>query len=363
MTALLAALVAALVTALLPRWDRRGLLAPRLAQGTRLLPRVGGPALLVALVLAPVLISLTSRELADALQSHRRELTGLLIAATLIVALGILDDRQELSFKAKFLGQAVAAAVLFIFDYRLDRIAFPWGPALDLGPFSPVVTLLWLVFITNAVNLIDGKDGVAAGVCILAGAALAVVADNSGQLWVAGALLAITGGAAGFLPFNWPPATRLLGDSGALLLGLMLAALAIKGAKGPEGAVFISIPAIALGFPVADTVLAFTRRILDQRNPFRGDLDHIHHRLEQSLGLGPWGILMPLYALSALFAGAALALHFIENDGAETLVLVAFLFVVCFSLYRLGYARSLWESSLLRSLRGRRERLEAPQQD
>jgi len=265
---------------------------------------------------------------------------------------GILDDLRELDFRPKLLGQGVAAAVLYLFGYRLETIAFPWGPPLALGYLTPLLTILWLVFFTNAINLIDGKDGVAGGVCILAGLALAIVAYHVGQRWVALELVALVAATAGFLPFNWPPASRLLGDSGALLLGLALAALAIKGTVGPQGAVFISIPALALGFPLVDSLLALTRRALEGQNPFRGDLDHIHHRLEQALGLGPWRILLALYSLSALFAGAAVALHFIEAAPVEVAVFTLFLLSVALILHRLGYTRSLRESALLRALRG-----------
>src|SRR5262245_54027823 len=165
-------------------------------------------------------------------------------------------------------------------------------------------------------NLIDGKDGLATGVGIFAAAALAAVAANTNHPAVALLFVGLAGAGLGFLPFNLPPASLFLGDGGALVFGFLLSTLSIRGATGGGEEVFVAVPLLAMGFPVLDTLLAAARRVLDRRDPFRGDRDHIHHRLE-ALSLGPRGSLALLYALSASFAAAALATHYIDSLAIE----------------------------------------------
>ena len=313
--------------------------------------RVGGLAIFAAFLLVPLLVCLVSSDLTDLLASQKRETAGLLGAALMILLLGLLDDLREVDFKIKFLVQTAAAALVFVIGYRIEDVALPWGATFSLGWAAPVLTILWLVFLTNAMNLIDGKDGIATGVAIIVAVPLAFIAADVDNPLVAAQLVAIAGACAGFLPFNLPVASRLLGDSGALLLGFLLAALAIKGSIGVSGSMFISVPVVALGFPILDTLLAFVRRLADLRHPFAPDLDHIQHRLEQR-GLGDRAVVLSLYALCILFSGAALTIHYLEATAAEFLAFFAFGAAITAVLSRLGYARSLWNSVSLVSLRG-----------
>jgi UDP-GlcNAc:undecaprenyl-phosphate GlcNAc-1-phosphate transferase len=313
--------------------------------------RVGGLAIFAAFVLAPVLASLASSDLSDLLASEKGETAGLLGAALMILLLCLLDDLREVDFKLKFLVQIAAAALVFVIGYRIEDVSLPWGVTFSLGWTSPVLTVFWLVFLTNAMNLIDGKDGIAAGVALIVAVSLAFIASDVNNPLVAVQLVAIAGACAGFLPFNLPVASRLLGDSGALLLGFLLAALAIEGSIGIGGSMFISVPVVALGFPILDTLLAIVRRVADLRHPFVADLDHIQHRLEQR-GLSDRAVVLSLYALCILFSGAALTLHYFEATGAELLAFFAFGAAITAVLFRLGYASSLWNSSSVTALRG-----------
>ena len=312
--------------------------------------RVGGLAIFAAFLLAPLLVCLVSSDLTDLLASQKGETAGLLGAALMILLLGLLDDLREVNFKIKFLVQTAAAALVFVIGYRIEDVALPWGATFSLGWAAPVLTILWLVFLTNAMNLIDGKDGIAAGVAIIVAVTLALIAADVDNPLVAAQLVAVAGACAGFLPFNLPVASRLLGDSGALLLGFLLAALAIEGSIGVTGSMFISVPIVALGFPILDTLLAFVRRLADLRHPFVADLDHIQHRLEQR-GLSDRAVVLSLYGLSILFSGAALTIHYVEATGAEFLAFFAFGAAITAVLFRLGYASSLWNSASVASLR------------
>jgi len=342
----LAAAVAWVLTALLPL---RALARPAEARiGRR---RVGGLAVFAGLLVALLLATLVSSDLADLIDADRKETAGLLGAGLMILLVGLLDDLREVNFKVKFTVQAAAAGLAFLVGYRIEDVSMPWGASFPLEWAAPIVTILWLVFLSNAINLIDGKDGLAAGVAIIGALPLALIAHNVDRPLVAVEFVALAGACAGFLPLNLPTASRLLGDSGALVVGFLLAALAIEGSTGVTNSMFVSVPIVALGFPILDTVLSFTRRIIDLRHPFLRDLDHIQHRLEGT-GLSDSGVLFALYGLCLLFAGAALTIHFVEAVVAEFLAFFAYFAAILLVIFGLGYARSMWRATAMESMRG-----------
>jgi UDP-GlcNAc:undecaprenyl-phosphate/decaprenyl-phosphate GlcNAc-1-phosphate transferase len=309
-------------------------------------PPLGGVAILAAFAVAPFLAAAIS-DRADFYFSERRlEFLGFLGAASLVFATGLIDDWRAIKPWQKLAGQSIAGLAVFGAGYQLSTIGLPWGGSFEMGILALPATVLWIVFFTNAFNLIDGKDGVATGVAMMAAASLAVIAANTHHPAIALLLVGLTGAALGFLPFNLPSASMILGDAGALLVGFLLASMAIRGTTGVENAVFLSIPVLAMGFAVLDTTLSAIRRLLDRRHPFTGDKDHIHHRLE-ALGVSPTGILVLVYLLSALFAGAALATHYLHSFILEALIFLAVAATVAFVLIRLGYLVSLWNSKSL----------------
>ena len=313
--------------------------------------RVGGLAVFAGFLAALLLASLISSDLADLVHAEDTETAGLLGAGLMILLVGLMDDLREVNFKIKFVVQAAAAGLAFLAGYRIEDVSMPWGASFPLEWAAPIVTIFWLVFLSNAINLIDGKDGLAAGVAIIAALPLALIAHNVDRPLVAVEFVALAGACAGFLPLNLPTASRLLGDSGALVVGFLLAALAIEGSTGVTNSVFISVPIVALGFPILDTTLAFTRRIIDLRHPFLRDLDHIQHRLEGT-GLSDAGVLFALYGLCLLFAGAALTIHFVESTVAEFLAFFAYGAAILLVIFGLGYARSMWRATVMQSMRG-----------
>jgi UDP-GlcNAc:undecaprenyl-phosphate GlcNAc-1-phosphate transferase len=342
----LAAAVAWALTALLPL---RALARPAEARiGRR---RVGGLAVFAGLLVALLLATLVSSDLADLIDADRKQTAGLLGAGVMVLAVGLLDDLREVNFKVKFAVQIAAAGLAFLVGYRIEDVSMPWGASFSLEWAAPIVTILWLVLLSNAINLIDGKDGLAAGAAIIAALPLALIAHNVDRPLVAIEFVALAGACAGFLPLNLPRASRLLGDSGVLLIGFLLAALAIEGSTGVTNRVFVSVPIVALGYPILDTALSFTRRIIDLRHPFLRDVDHIHHRLEGT-GLSDSGVLFVLYALCLLFAGAALTIHFVEAVAAEFLAFFAYFAAILLVIFGLGYARSMWRATVVQSMRG-----------
>ena len=315
-------------------------------------PRWGGVAIFLTFALTPFIASAVSGKASELFSPKSGDFLAFLGACGLIFAVGFVDDWKVLGWRPKLLAQVAAASAVYAAGYSIDEIGLPWGPEFALGPMAPVATVLWIVFFTNAINLVDGRDGVAVGVSILAAATLAQVAANADHPTVALLLVAMAGAGLGLLPSNLPPASVYLGDSGALLLGFILGSLSIRAATGASDAVFVAVPVVALGFPILDTLLAVLRRGLDQRHPLLGDQDHIHHRLEVA-GFGPRGLLVVLYAVSALFSGAAILLHHLQVFALEVAVLVGTALLVAAILTRLGYLLSLWNSASVVWLRRR----------
>ncbi len=313
------------------------------ARGLEERPRWGGVVLFVSFALTPYLASALSNHAAELFEPRSGDFLGFLFAAFLVLMVGMFDDLRVASWKQKMAVQIVAASAVYAAGYSIERVGLPWGPEFSLGWVGAPVTVLWIVFFTNAVNLIDGRDGVAAGVAILAAVTLAVIGAHAHHPTVALLLVAIAGAGLGFLPWNLPPASLYIGDSGALLLGFLLGSLAIRATTGPADAVFVAVTVIALGFPILDAVLAPLRRMLYHRHPFSRDEDHIHNRLEE-YGFGPRGLLVVIWGISALFSGAALLLHYIDWFVSEALVLLGFIVAVTLILSRLGYVVTLWNS-------------------
>jgi len=229
------------------------------------------------------------------------------IPACLIFALGIYDDLRGAGPYLKFAVQAVAAVMLFAGGMRVLDLplifgshSLPWFVGLPL-------TVLWVVAVTNAFNLIDGLDGLAAGSALFSTMVFFVV-SLVGHSWL-GSLISVTlaGAILGFLRFNFNPATIFLGDSGSLFIGFMLSAMALAGAQKAPTFVAVAIPVVSFGLPILETLLSIIRRLISGRPIFTADREHIHHKLLQ-MGFSHRQVVIVLYAVSALFAMLSLFL-------------------------------------------------------
>lgn len=313
--------------------------------------RVGGLVIFTAFALTPFIAAAVSPTVSDYVLPKWREIVGLLAAAFLVSSLGYLDDVREIGWLQKSGGQIAAGVILYALGYRLGDVSLPGGGSLALGPLDLPATVLWIWLVSNAVNLIDGHDGVAAGVTALTAGAMALVAWDLDHFLVAILFAALAGAVAGFLPFNFPNASRFLGDSGAMLLGFLLAALAISGFVDETGRIPLYIPTIALGVPLLDIGLAFSRRLLDGRHPFHADLDHVHHRIERMLGFGPRRLALSLYAFSGMFALAAVGLHALRGTPWVGLIGLGLLLLVGTFVWRLQYHLTVLDSLTVRRVR------------
>jgi len=214
----------------------------------------------------------------------RNMLLGIFMGGTMMALLGMIDDVVSLPPKAKLAGQLVVAAVFVHFGVRIGFLTHPTSGIFFLPTWVTIgITVFWIVGLTNAINLLDGLDGLLAGVSGISAAFLCVVSIMKGQMLVAMMLAALSGSALGFLRYNFNPARMFMGDTGSLFLGVMFASLSIMGALKLPTTVAFLIPVLIMGLPVLDTTMAIIRRAARKRPIFAPDKEHLHHQL---LGLG-----------------------------------------------------------------------------
>lgn len=194
--------------------------------------------------------------------------------------LGLYDDFKGLKAVQKLAVELVIATILFYIGFRIELVTLPFFPeSINVGVFSYPLTILWIIGISNAINLIDGLDGLAGGVIAIVSITIIIICVINKYIFPAIIISALLGGITGFLPYNLYPSRILMGDSGSLFAGTILATLSLKTAhKAPLG-IALMIPIIFLAIPVMDTGISFIRRLVSGKNPLKGDDDHIHHRL------------------------------------------------------------------------------------
>jgi UDP-GlcNAc:undecaprenyl-phosphate/decaprenyl-phosphate GlcNAc-1-phosphate transferase len=272
----------------------------------RVIPRLGGVALTGGWSLSLLLFLLVGEF--PTTDPPQRQLFGVVLGGLILCVIGAVDDVRGLRAVHKLMAQVLVAVLAYGCGFRIEAIALPFMGPLSMGVFALPVTVIWIVGITNAVNLIDGLDGLAAGVCFFAALTSFVVAYVSGNTFVALLLAALMGVLAGFLFFNFNPARIFMGDSGSYFLGYVLASLSLTGALQQKASTAVSllVPMIALGLPIFDTLLAMLRRFLERRSMFAADRGHIHHRL-LDLGLTHRRAVIVLYGVCVVFTASAIA--------------------------------------------------------
>lgn len=273
------------------------------------IPRLGGIA--VYLVLAAVAsllfvrttpIFVTNGPIGDA---QIRLMMGVFLGSALLFIVGLVDDLRGLSPITKSVAQVIAAGIVYYFGFRIDSIALGYGEGVAVGFLEIPLIFLWIVGLTNAYNFIDGLNGLAAGVAVVAASTIVIVSLALGNFFVLLPAVALAGAMLGFLPYNFPKAKTFLGDSGSLSIGFLLAVLSVLGSKNDAGAVLAIIPILAVSLPIMDATLAILRRWL-RKVPLSGaDARHIHHRL-LALGMSPRRTTMILWLLSIGMAGFGL---------------------------------------------------------
>ena len=266
----------------------------------------------------------------------RSHLEGLLLGGLLVLSLGAFDDRWGLSASPKLVVQIAAAAIAISFGYQIDHLTDPISRQVWYFPtwLIWVVTTLWIVVVTNSINLMDGLDGLATGIAAIIAVTLTFIAWQGNHL--AGVLVgvALVGALLGFLPYNFPPARIFVGDTGALFIGYSLSLLALEGYQRVTLLTFI-VPLLALAVPLIDTLLSILRRMRRRANIMKADRLHIHHRLLESEGSHRSAVLS-LYFLTACFC--IIAGSFTRLEGYAALLFLGAVVLLTLRLLRnLGF--------------------------
>jgi UDP-GlcNAc:undecaprenyl-phosphate GlcNAc-1-phosphate transferase len=285
------------------------------------IPRLGGLGLALGIAVGVVVphVSASAVIVSPYLPDLSHE-WALLVAGLIILVVGFVDDTRSIGPRVKLMGQALAVLALYLGDIRIRTIevmslsldlgqpSLPlgaYGYAIDLAPASLAVTMLWFLGCMNVWNLIDGMDGLASGVGLLVSGTLTLVAIHNENAEVAILAVALAGSLAGFLLYNWHPACIFLGDSGSLLIGLLIGVIGVQGSmKGPS-AISILFPILAMGLPISDTAMAIFRRWVRNLPLSAADRRHVHHLLI-GLGLNPRQAALMLYCFSGFLCGAVL---------------------------------------------------------
>lgn len=247
----------------------------------------------------------------------------ILISAAIVVLTGLIDDIKELTPKQKTLGITIGALIIYyLADIGFHTINIPFIGTFQLGWLSLPMTLIWILAITNAVNLIDGLDGLAAGVSMIALATIGLVSYfflPGYGVFLAILIFSLIAAIVGFFPYNFHPATIYLGDTGALFLGFMIAVFSLQGLKN---ATFISVltPMFILGVPITDTVYAMIRRMFNKQPISSPDKMHLHHRL-LSLGFTHRGAVLTIYAMALAFSFIALLMNHASTSATILLII------------------------------------------
>ena len=264
------------------------------------IPRMGGLAIFFGFILSVLLyVQMTP------------QLRGMLLGGVIIVVLGIFDDIYALGAKFKLAVQIVAALVAVLSGNVIQILSnpniFSADPWWELGWLSYPVTVLWIVAITNAVNLIDGLDGLACGVSTISALTMLVISLAVADAPVAIVMAALAGGCIGFLPYNLNPAKIFMGDTGSTFLGYILAVVSIQGLFKFYTIISFAVPFLMLGLPIFDTCFAFIRRIAHGQSPMHPDRSHVHHRLID-MGFNQKQAVAVLYVVSAILGLSAVVL-------------------------------------------------------
>ena len=305
------------------------------------IPRTGGIAIFVGMWALVIPVLMLDNVIGDSFRMMQDKILAFMIGGAAIFGLGLVDDIRGLRASAKLVVQIIVAIGMCAAGIRMDEVALPGFGTIEFGLAAWPLTVLWIIAITNALNLIDGLDGLAGGIAAIVCMVIAALAMMAGEPVMAILMLALLGSVLGFLVFNFNPARIFMGDCGSLFLGFSLATASTMCAMKTATVVAMAVPALAMGVPVFDMVFSMVRRLLARRSPFAPDQGHIHHRL-LDLGFSQRHAVLALYAVTSLVA--ALAVSVLASRDSWALVVCAVLATVLLGVFRLAGAVRLRES-------------------
>lgn len=299
-------------------------------------PRLGGIAVYLACIITMSFFMLFNKSLPGA-DAHR--LIGVFFASLLIFGTGVYDDLiKRLSYKIKFIFQILSALLLVAAGHGFRSLTIPFAPNLQLGFLGPVLVILWMLLIMNAVNLIDGLDGMASGIFFITAAGFLWAALARNDYLASAILLTCMGAAAGFLSFNFYPAKIFLGDSGSLFLGFVLGLIAMDLSIKRVAFVSLSFPVLILLVPVGSVAFTFIRRVAALNNPFNPDNMHIHYRLIRA-GISHRNTVIIFYMASCFFVLLGVVSYFANPKYEFVIILSALIILFCLYAWTLYFIR------------------------
>jgi len=288
------------------------------------IPRIGGIAIIIATLALAISVTCYDNKVGDAFRKVLPQVLTMLAASVFIGVIGFIDDLRGLRARTKFAAQVVAALAVCAVGITIRGFGVRGLlPHVELGLLEWPVTVLWIVGITNAVNLVDGLDGLAAGIAAITCAVIAAFAWHTGQPVMTVLSMAMLGSLIGFLVFNFNPARVFMGDCGSLFLGFIIATSSVMCSVKSSTTVALALPALALGIPIFDTLFSMLRRFLQRRSIFSADRGHLHHRLID-MGLNQRHAVLIMYLATFLAAGLGIFMMFMRDAG----VLPLFMFAV-----------------------------------
>jgi UDP-GlcNAc:undecaprenyl-phosphate/decaprenyl-phosphate GlcNAc-1-phosphate transferase len=298
---------------------------------TKPLPRLGGVAICLAFM---IVIGFFPISRLNHTYFQERHFLGILVPVLAIFLMGIYDDLRPMKPRWKLVVEAAAAAFFYAAGLGINVFDRVLGDGLLAKGVGLALTVVWILLITNAFNLIDGLDGLAAGSALISAIPIFVLALSSDNHLVMVFVVVLAGAILGFLPFNFNPASIFMGDSGSLFIGFLLSALALTASQSFNGGAAAAIPVLAFGLPILDVTLAVTRRFLRRKPLFRGDTDHIHHKVLRRGFSHLQGVLV-LYGVTAVFCAGSLAIEYDERMLVPALVAIGV--GIGFGIRRLQY--------------------------
>lgn len=284
------------------------------------IPLLGGLAIYISFMLLMILKA--------GMLSHQEN--GILIGATIIIIGGAIDDAIDLKPWQKLLFQVAATISLIYYGVTITILTNPFfvgGDYISIGLLYIPFTLIWIIGVTNAFNLIDGLDGLAGGIALISCVTIFVIAIMTGRKEVAVFTAILSGAILGFLPYNFNPASIFLGDTGSQLLGFLLAAISIEGTIKSAAAFAIAVPILALGLPIYDTVFAMIRRKINGKPMMQADRGHLHHRL-LDMGLTQRQAVLIMYLISAVLGGIAIIAMQCTSSQAYSLLAIVMIIII-----------------------------------
>lgn len=304
------------------------------------IPRIGGVAIFVSMM-GPIMLLFLRNGIGYGSQFAQPKVLALLVAAGFVFLVGLVDDINGLRVRVKLLAQLIAALGVCYVGIRIDSIAITESVVIHFGWLSWPVTIFWIVGISNAVNFIDGLDGLAAGICAVTCGVIVVLTLYFGPPVMTIMMLSLLGALSGFLFFNFNPAKIFMGDSGSLFLGFTIASSSVLCAAKAETLVGLALPVLALGIPIFDTFLSMLRRFLERRSIFSPDRSHFHHRL-LALGLHQRHAVITAYVLTLFAAGFGMFMLFARS--AQTIILFVCILLLLVLAFRVVGAVQLRET-------------------